>query len=106
MAALCTDGEYCSDAEGNYDVVFPEPINGVSGSGYKVRVMDVADESNVDCSAEFILVASDEVPSVGDEGGPHLDVTSPEEGDMAFAGEEYTVVVSMHECVFFLMLNS
>ncbi|CAM9425643.1 unnamed protein product, partial [Laminaria digitata] len=92
VAALCTDRESgCSDFRGNYDVVMPEPIGGVSGSGYKVRVMDVADETNVDCSAEFVLVASDEAPSVGDANGPSLFVISPEDGDMALAGGEYTV---------------
>lgn len=96
MAALCTDERGCNDIMGNYDVVMPEPLGGVSGTGYKVRVMDVADESLVDCSAEFILVASDEAPAVGDADGPHLEVLTPQDGDMAFAGGDYTVEVSTH----------
>lgn len=94
MAALCTNESGCSDLQGNYDVVMPEPLDGVSGSGYKVRVMDIEDESNMDCSDDFILLASGEAPSVGDSDGPRLEVTSPEAGDMAYAGEEYTVEVS------------
>lgn len=55
--------------------------------------MDVDNEDDADCSDEFILMASDEVPDVGDSDGPSLDVTSPAEGDSAMAGEEYTVEV-------------
>lgn len=96
MTALCPYGESgCPDNEGDYDIVMPEPMEGTSGSGYKVRVMDISDESNMDCSDDFTLLASEEAPSVGDPDGPHLYVTSPEEGDLAFAGEEYTVEVSI-----------
>eukprot|EP00904_Undaria_pinnatifida_P003642 jgi/Undpi1/13279/HiC_scaffold_8.g02941.m1 len=85
VAALCDDADGCSDIEGNYDVVMPEPLEGVTGSGYKVRVMDVNDESNTDCSADFTLVAS------GDSDEAFLVVTAPEAGNMAYAGDEYTV---------------
>ena len=96
MTALCPYGESgCPDNEGDYDIVMPEPMSGTSGSGYKVRVMDVDDESSVDCSDDFYLLASEEAPVVGDMDGPSLVVTSPEEGDMAYAGEEYTVEVSI-----------
>lgn len=71
----------------------PEPMSGTSGSGYKVRVMDVDDESSVDCSDDFILVASEEVPPQDDPDGPYLMVTAPAEDDEAEAGEEYTVEV-------------
>eukprot|EP00904_Undaria_pinnatifida_P003644 jgi/Undpi1/13280/HiC_scaffold_8.g02942.m1 len=92
VTALCPYGESgCPDNEGDYDIVMPEPMSGTSGSGYKVRVMDVDDESSVDCSDDFYLLASEEAPVVGDMDGPSLVVTSPEEGDMAYAGEEYTV---------------
>lgn len=46
-----------------------------------------------DCSDEFYLMASDEAPQVGDVDGPYLKVTSPMEGDEAYAGDEYTVEV-------------
>lgn len=71
----------------------PEPMLGMSGSGYKVRVVDVDDEEDGDCSAEFTLLASTEAPEVGDSDGPYLEVTSPASGDMAYAGEVYTVEV-------------
>eukprot|EP00752_Nemacystus_decipiens_P013476 g11935.t1 len=90
VTALCPYGESgCPDNEGDYDIVMPEPMSGTSGSGYKVRVMDVSDESEVDCSDAFTLVASAEAPF--DSEDYSLTVTSPAEGDMAKAGEEYTV---------------
>eukprot|EP00737_Agarophyton_chilense_P005047 gb/GEZJ01007006.1/.p2 GENE.gb/GEZJ01007006.1/~~gb/GEZJ01007006.1/.p2 ORF type:complete len:166 (-),score=23.72 gb/GEZJ01007006.1/:153-650(-) len=67
----------------------PEPMMGTSGSGYKVRVMDVSDEGEMDCSDAFTLVASTEAPF--DSEDYSLTVTSPAAGDMAKAGEEYTV---------------
>lgn len=93
VTALCEYGDGgCPDTSGTYGVSMPEPMDDSSGSGYKVRVADAADESNMDCSAEFTLVASE---SDSDEDNTrHLYVTSPEEGDLAFAGEEYTVEVS------------
>lgn len=78
------------DTQGNYDVVMPEPMDGTS-SGYKVRVGDAVDEENVDCSSDFTLAASTDDTVVSSD--RHLYVTSPEEGDMAFAGQEYTVEV-------------
>lgn len=94
VTALCPYGEDgCPDNEGDYDIVMPEPMMGTSGSGYKVRVMDVDDEEMVDCSDDFYLMASEEAPDVGDADGPYLHVTAPEEGDVAHAGDEYTVEV-------------
>ena len=95
MTALCPYGESgCPDNEGDYDIVMPEPMDGTSGSGYKVRVMDAdASGSGSDCSDEFYLMASDEAPVVGDTDGPYLFVTSPTDGDAAEAGEEYTIEV-------------
>ena len=55
--------------------------------------MDAADESNVDCSSVFTLAASDDEPEGAND--RRLIVTSPEDGDLAYAGEEYTVEVSM-----------
>lgn len=93
MTALCEYGDGgCPDTAGNYDVVMPEPMDGTS-TGYKVRVMDAADESNVDCSSVFTLAASDDEPEGAND--RRLIVTSPEDGDLAYAGEEYTVEVSM-----------
>lgn len=94
MTALCPYGEDgCPDNEGDYDIVMPEPMLGTSGSGYKVRVWDIHDEEDADCSDEFYLMASSEAPSVGDEDGPTLEVTSPASGDLATTCEEYTVEV-------------
>jgi len=92
VTALCPYGETgCPDNEGDYDIVMPEPMSDATGSGYKVRVMQVSDESNVDCSDSFYLLASEDAPTVGEADGPSLVVTSPAEGDMAVAGDEYTV---------------
>lgn len=94
MTALCPYGEEgCPDNEGDYDVVMPEPMMGTSGGGYKVRVVDIHDEEDGDCSDEFYLMASDDAPTVGHVDGPTLVVTSPTTGDMAMACNEYTVEV-------------
>ena len=62
VTALCPYAETgCPDNEGDYDVVMPEPLSGLSGSGYKVRVADVNDEESADCSDDFFLLASEEV---------------------------------------------
>ncbi|CAM9563888.1 unnamed protein product [Ascophyllum nodosum] len=92
VTALCPYAETgCPDNEGDYDVVMPEPLSGLSGSGYKVRVADVNDEESADCSDDFFLLASEEAPDVGDADGPTIEVTSPDDGDVAMAGDEYTV---------------
>lgn len=97
VTALCPYGESgCPDNEGDYDIVMPEPMTGTSGSGYKVRVMDVSDEGEMDCSDSFTLVASEEAPFSSEDYS--LTVTSPAAGDMAKAGEEYTVEVSTRSC--------
>ena len=95
VTALCPYGEEgCPDNEGDFDIVMPEPMTGTSGGGYKVRVVDIHDEEDGDCSDEFYLLASDEAPQVGDADGPSLVVTSPAVGDIAEACHEYTVEVS------------
>lgn len=92
VTALCPYAESgCPDSDGDYDIVMPEPMSGTSGSGYKVRVADVDDEESSDCSDDFYLMASEEAPTVSDVDGPTLDVTSPDEGDVAMAGDEYTI---------------
>lgn len=95
VTALCPYGDVgCPDSEGDYDVDMPEPMAGKSGSGYKIRVMDVNDESESDCSDEFELIESEEAEEeIGDTA--YLVVTSPEEGDLAMAGGEYTVEVRL-----------
>lgn len=62
-------------------------------------VMNADDESDYGCSDAFSLIASTESPEVG-EMGYSLTVTSPSMGDIAMAGEEYTVEVSQSACVF------
>lgn len=95
MTALCPYGDAgCPDNEGDYDIVFPEPMSGTSGAGYKVRVAQMDDETKVDCSDGFYLIASDGTPTEGPVGEAHIVVTSPAEGDLAIAGDEYTVEVS------------
>lgn len=59
-------------------------------------VTNADDESDMGCSDAFTLVASTEAPDVG-EMGYSLMVTSPSMGDVAMAGEEYTVEVSRYE---------
>lgn len=69
MTALCPYGEEgCPDNEGDYDVVMPEPMVDYTGAGYKVRVADVDNEEDADCSDEFTLLASDEVGYNSDDG--------------------------------------
>lgn len=69
----------------------PQPLNNTSGSGYKIRVEDVADESDYDCSDEFYLIGTDDYEDMSDTEEPSLEVTSPAMGDVAMAGDEYTV---------------
>ncbi|CAM9707614.1 unnamed protein product, partial [Sphacelaria rigidula] len=98
VTALCPYGEDgCPDNEGDYDIVMPQPLGGVSSSGYKVRVADVSDESNADCSDPFYLLESEDVPNWMTKDGPFLYVTSPQEGDVAVAGDEYTVEFDYHD---------
>lgn len=58
----------------------------------KVRVAEV-DDGEADCSGEFYLMASDEAPTFPDPETYYMVVTSPEDGDVAMVGEEYTVEV-------------
>lgn len=59
----------------------------------QVRVANAADENDYDCSEGFPLLASSEEPTVGDD-DYFLEVNSPSTGDVALAGEEYTIEVS------------
>lgn len=96
VTALCPYGaDGCPDNMGDYDVTMPDPMTGTSGDSYKIRVMNVADESQVDCSDEFYLMAEAEVPITAAIDGAYLIVTSPAEGDVAEPGGEYTVLVRL-----------
>lgn len=57
----------------------------------KVRVADV-ESGEADCSGDFYLVASTDAPEPKPD-SYYMIVTSPEEGDVAMAGEEYTIEV-------------
>lgn len=54
------------------------------------------DEDDFGCSEPFELLPSDEMESVG-ETDYYLEVTSPSTGDVAMAGEEYTIEVTTDE---------
>ncbi|CAM9522033.1 unnamed protein product [Choristocarpus tenellus] len=94
VTALCPYGfDGCPDTAGDYDVVMPEPLFGLSGPGYKVRVADSSDETDFDCSDEFFLYKSDDVNTeMGGVTEPYLTITSPTGLDLAEAGEEYTIL--------------
>lgn len=62
----------------------------------QVRVVDADDDTNWSCSGGFTLVAADDVV-VDDEDAdrqPGMTVMSPRDGDLAYAGNTYTVMVS------------
>lgn len=84
---------------GNAEVTFPEPLNGISSSGYRVRITEVGGGPlDFACSEDFVLRSSYESQhTVGEEwvlGDPSIMVVSPFEGSVALAGEPYTVEVS------------
>lgn len=61
---------------------------------WQVRVTDVDDKSNWSCSASFKLVDLEDVAAGGEaDWQAGVTIVSPEEGDMAYAGETYTVLV-------------
>ena len=57
---------------------------------------NAADEDDFGCSEGFELLPAADAPMVGDE-GYFLDVTSPSTGDVAMAGQEYTIEVSTEQ---------
>lgn len=78
-------------------VLFPQPLDGISGAGYRVRVAEAGGgPRDYACSDGFFLSAStaSDVPGPGKWGEPSITVVSPYEGAVAFAGDEYTVEVS------------
>ena len=61
---------------------------------HQVGVKDVKDKSNWSCSDGFkILLDDSEMSEDKKDWTPGMTVTSPKEGDMAHAGETYTVLV-------------
>lgn len=94
VAYLCPNTpEGCPDGAGDYDVVFPEPLGGVTSDGYVVRVEDAGNSDDAACSDEFSLIASSEAPQEGEIDGPTLEVLLPIMEDEVIAGQEYTVKV-------------
>lgn len=73
----------------------PEPIAGVSGDGYRVRVAEVNGTDRATCSDDFYLVSSSDAPNVGESGGPSMVVVEPSSEAVAIAGDTYTVEVSV-----------
>lgn len=91
---LCTNGDQgCgSDADGAYEALMPEPLDGVSSNGYRVRLAQVGYGSErIRCSEDFYLVSSQDVPLPGNTGGPSMAVVSPTADSIAVAGNEYTI---------------
>lgn len=66
--------------EAGCDVILPDPYPGVPSLGYRVGVTGVNDES-LGCSKAFTLLNNEYF----------LAVTSPADGDFAFADDEYTI---------------
>lgn len=96
IESLCTEGiEGCAlDTDGGYDVFMPEPLGERSSNGYRVRIAEIGGSfDTVRCSDDFYLMASQDVPMVGEEGGPSIEVLSPTVDSVAISGEEYTVEV-------------
>lgn len=75
-------------------VTFPEPINGVSNNGYRVRIAEIGSEK-FRCSEDFYLMSSADAITPGEPGGASMDVIAPDADSMAVAGEMYTVEVRL-----------
>lgn len=71
----------------------PEPLAGISGDGYRVRIIEVGTE-NYRCSSDFYLMSTADAPGPGEMGGPSLVVIEPNAQSVAVAGDAYTVEVS------------
>ena len=92
MANLCVnDPEGCATADFSHEVMMPMPVRGRTSWGYKIRVTDGRSSPNSGCSDEFTLVPHLDMLSKKELEEPFLLVTSPVEGDLAVAGEDYTV---------------
>ncbi|CAM9852569.1 unnamed protein product, partial [Laminaria digitata] len=99
VANLCvTDPEGCATADYGHEIMMPMPVSGRSSWGYKIRVTDGRSSPISGCSDEFSLVPHADLLSelflkevLGEEAEAFLVVTSPVEGDLAVAGEDYTI---------------
>jgi hypothetical protein len=87
VAMLCPHDEKCMDGSGDYDVIFPDPLQNVPEAGYVVGVKGAYD-TFYGCSAEFRLVTEDDVPETNEYS---LNITAPADGDVAIIGDQYTV---------------
>lgn len=76
-------------------MLMPEPIAGVSGDGYRVRIAEVNGTDRAKCSDDFYLVSSSDVPDVGEPDGPSMVVVEPSSDAVAIAGDTYTVEVGV-----------
>ena len=75
-------------------VTLPQPIEGNSNNGYRIRISEVGTEK-ARCSDDFFLMATADVPAAGEAGGPTMTVISPDDGALAEAGGTYTVEVGI-----------
>eukprot|EP00752_Nemacystus_decipiens_P006737 g6056.t1 len=93
IANVCSedDSECMSQEDRSSQITLPEPVAGHSNNGYRVRIAEVGTD-NFRCSEDFYLMASADAPAPGEPGGPTMAVVSPNAGDMAVAGEVYTVL--------------
>ena len=87
VASLCPQGGSCMDETGDHDVIMPHPQPNVSEDGYVIGVKGVYD-TEYGCSSSFRLITEEDIPDTNEYS---LNVTSPVDGDVAIAGEQYTV---------------
>ena len=93
IADLSGEGsQACPTTGDGCEVVMPEPLGGVSGDGYRVRISEVGTDTSR-CSSDFYLVASEDAPGPFEEGGPSIVVIEPNSNSVAVAGDAYTVEV-------------
>lgn len=71
---------------GGYDVLMPEPLDGASTYGYRVRLAEIGCDEVSD-SGDFSLVPSDDMPD------RTISVVVPNSDSIGLAGSEYTVEV-------------
>lgn len=96
---LCLEGQTgCGQEEpgGGHEVYMPEPIAGMSGHGYRVRISEIGGRLNAfACSDEFYLSSSAGAAMIESFhlGEPSIAVVSPTKDSVAMAGEEYTIEV-------------
>lgn len=95
LHSLCLDysGECQPSSNGMSDVIFPEPVGDISGTGYRVRITEVGGGDSA-CSDEFYLMSSSDADFMEDWGDPFIAVVSPTKYSVAVAGQDFTVEVS------------